>query len=84
MTRREDLDGATMAARNAAIRTRATREELPVTKKIARQEKNLPWKKSVGPKFPQCQSENAKPLEIMPFYPCHFYLELCKLHQYKN
>ena len=32
-------------ARNAAIQRRATREELPATKKIARQEKNLPGKK---------------------------------------
>jgi hypothetical protein len=50
-------------------------------KKIARQEKNLPEEKSVGPKFPHMLSENAKPLEITSFYRCHFYLELCKLHQ---
>jgi hypothetical protein len=31
--------------------------------------------KSVGPKFPQMLSENAKPLEITPFYPCYFYLK---------
>jgi len=66
------------------IRRRATREELPATKKIARQEKNLPGKKSVGPKFPQMPSENAKPWEIMSFCFCHFYLELCKLHQMQN
>jgi hypothetical protein len=53
-------------------------------KKIARQEKNLPGKKSVGPKFSQMSRENAKPLENTPFYPCHFYLELCKLHQMQN
>jgi len=46
---------------------RATREELPATKKLARQEKNLAGKKSVGPKFPQMPSENTKPLEITPF-----------------
>ena len=40
--------------------------------------------KSVGPKFPQMPHENTKPLEITPFYPCHFYLELCKLHQMQN
>jgi len=53
-------------------------------KKIARQEKNLSGKKSVGLKFPQMPSKNAKPLEITPFYPCHFYLQLYKLNQIQN
>ena len=40
--------------------------------------------KKCGPKIPSIPSENAKTLEITPFYPCHFYLELCKLHQIQN
>jgi hypothetical protein len=43
-TRREDLDGATTAARNAAIRRRATREELQVT------ENRMPREKPSGKK----------------------------------
>jgi hypothetical protein len=40
--------------------------------------------KKCGPKISSMPSKNAKPLEITPFYLCHFYLELCKLHQIQN
>jgi len=42
-------------ARNAAIRRPATREELPATKKIVRQDKNLPGKKVWAQNSLKCQ-----------------------------
>jgi len=83
-TRREDLDGV-MTAEQEMSRYEGARRAKNYRRRIKSRAKRKTFReKSVGPKFSQMPHENAKPLEITSFYPCHFYLELCKLHQMQN
>ena len=83
-TRCEDLDGATTVEQGMP-RYEGTRHVKNYRQRRKSRAKRKTFRgKSVDPKFPQIPSENAKLLEIMPFYPCHFYLKLCKLHQIQS
>jgi len=82
---REELDGATTAERGMPRYEGSRRAKNYRRRRKSRAKEKTFRGKKCGPKIPSMPSENAKPLEITPFfYPCHFYLELCKLHQMQN